>query len=341
MLRRDMKIREIGEFGLIELIESRVGRASYPVIIGIGDDASVLDGDSGYDLVTTTDMLIEGVHFLRERTPPFDLGYKSHAVNLSDVAAMGATPVQSFLSLALPPEADVSSVESFLEGFLEAGEGVQLCGGDTVSSPSGWAISVTVIGRAPAGRVLRRDGAVPGESIWLCGPVGDSAAGLAILLGKVEARSEEEADYLIARHNRPIPCLQMGWILVQTDLSRCAIDLSDGLLQDLGHICLRSGVGAQLDIERIPLSPQITNLASDNGQDPLKWALSGGEDYSLLFTVKPDDEKRLSGILENEGIDAVPIGKIIPGKGITLLKGGKPVKFDSAGGFDHFKSSSK
>ena len=148
-----MKVSEIGEFGLIDRIESRVGRASYPVIIGIGDDASVLNGDSAYDLVTTTDMLIEGVHFIRDGTPPFDLGYKSHTVNLSDVAAMGAIPVQSFLSLALPPDTDVESVESFLDGFLEAGAGVQLCGGDTVSSLHGWAISVTVIGRAPAGRI--------------------------------------------------------------------------------------------------------------------------------------------------------------------------------------------
>lgn len=332
-----MKIREIGEFGLIERIESRVGRASYPVIIGIGDDASVLDGDSAYDIVTTTDMLIEGVHFIREGTPPYDLGYKSHTVNLSDVAAMGATPVQSFLSLALPPDADVESVESFVEGFMEAGDGVQLCGGDTVSSPPGWAISVTVIGRVPSGRVLRRDAAVPGDSIWLSGPVGDSAAGLAILLGKAEALNEEDAQYLISRHNRPIPCIQMGRLLVEADLSMCAIDLSDGLLQDLGHICERSRIGAQLDTERIPLSRQIVSTAENSGHDPLRWALSGGEDYSLLFTIKPANEERLARVLENESIEAVPIGRIIPGNGITLLDKGKPVPFDSVGGFDHFR----
>jgi len=330
-------VGDIGEFGLIDIIESRVGRASYPVIIGIGDDASVLNGDSAYDLVTTTDMLIEGIHFTREGTPPFDLGYKSHTVNLSDVAAMGAIPVQSFLSFALPPDVEVESVESFLDGFMEAGAGVQLCGGDTVSSPQGWAISVTVIGRAPAGRILRRDLAVPGDSIWLSGPVGDSAAGLAIILGNAEAKDDKDAGYLISRHNRPVPCLQIGRILVEANLSRCAIDLSDGLLQDLGHICRRSRIGAQLDLERIPLSDQIVRVALDSGQDPLKWALSGGEDYSLLFTVKPADEEHLARIIEQESLDAVPIGRITTGTGIQLLDRGRPVAFDFAGGFDHFR----
>jgi thiamine-monophosphate kinase len=332
-----MKVSEIGEFGLIERIEGRVGLASYPVIIGIGDDASVLDGDSAYDLVTTTDMLIEGIHFLRDGTPFHDLGYKSHTVNLSDVAAMGAIPVQSFLSFALPGDADVESVEAFLDGFMEAGSDVQLCGGDTVSSPQGWAISVTVIGRAPSGRVLRRDTAMPGDSIWLSGPVGDSAAGLAILLGKVKAENDDDARYLISKHNRPIPCLKMGRILSELNLSRCAIDLSDGLLQDLSHICRRSGIGARLDIERIPLSSQIVRLAESSGQDAVKWALSGGEDYSLLFTVKPADEERLARIVESEELDAGPIGKVVVEPGIKLTKHGKPYPFDAPGGFNHFK----
>ncbi len=332
-----MKVSEIGEFGLIELIEAKVGRTSYPVLMGIGDDASILHGDSAYDLVTTTDMLIEGVHFLTSKTPPFDLGYKSHTVNLSDIAAMGAAPVQSFLSLALPPDTEVKSVESFVEGFLDAGSGVHLCGGDTVSSPSGWGISVTVIGRVLSGRALRRDAASLGDSIWLSGPVGDSSAGLAILLSKAKARSDGEADYLIGKHNRPVPQLQMGRILVEGDLSSCAIDLSDGLLQDLGHICIRSKVGARLDVERIPLSTQIVNLGSDNGEDPLKWALSGGEDYSIIFTVKPDREERLARVLEHEAVNAVPIGQIVPGRKITLMDKGKPFHFDFAGGFDHFR----
>jgi len=333
-----MKVSEIGEFGLIDLIDQRVGRFTYPVLMGIGDDASILHGDSAYDLVTTTDMLMEGVHFLMGKTPPYDLGYKSHTVNLSDVAAMGAIPVQSFLSLALPLDAEVESVKSFLEGFLDAGPGVQLSGGDTVSSLSGWGISVTVIGRVLSGRALRRDTAQPGDTIWLSGPVGDSAAGLAILLGKAVPESPEEAAFLTEKHNRPVPQLKMGRILAQGDLSKCAIDMSDGLLQDLGHICERSGVGARLDLENIPLSPQIISLGKKNGVDPLReWALGGGEDYSLIFTMRPDQEKRLEKVLEHEDLEAVPIGQIVPGKEISLVERGKQIPFEGIGGYNHFK----
>jgi len=306
--------------------------------MGIGDDASILHGDSAYDLVTTTDMLIEGVHFLMGKTPPYDLGYKSHTVNLSDVAAMGAIPVQSFLSLALPQDAEVESVKSFLEGFLDAGPGVQLSGGDTVSSPSGWGISVTVIGRVLSGRALRRDTAHAGDSIWLSGPVGDSAAGLAILLGNARPADKDGEAYLIEKHNRPLPQLKMGRILAEGNLSRCAIDLSDGLLQDLGHICERSQIGARLDLERIPLSTEIVDLGKENGVDPLKeWVLGGGEDYSLLFTLRPEQEERLLKVLEHEDLDATPIGQIVPGSGITLTAKGEPVPFEGVKGYNHFK----
>jgi thiamine-monophosphate kinase len=334
-----MKIKDIGEFGLIERIHAKAGRSSYPVVIGIGDDASVLDVGPRNQVVTTTDMLVEGVHFLREAIDPFDLGFKSHAVNLSDIAAMGAAPAQSFLSFGLPADMDVEIIDTFLDGFLEIGEGVPLSGGDTVSSPEGWVISVTVIGIAPSGRVLRRDAAVPGESIWLCGPVGDSAAGLSILLGRSIKVNEPDAQFLIKRHNRPLPQVRMGRILLEAEISNCAIDVSDGLLQDLGHICERSQLGAELQLEHIPLSDPIKELASANEVDPYSWALRGGEDYSLLFTVKPDNEKKLMTVLEREKIEAVQIGKIVPEAGIRVYKDGTEVETGPDGGYDHFRIS--
>jgi len=334
-----MKIKEIGEFGLIERIHAKAGRSSYPVVIGIGDDASVLDVGPGNQVVTTTDMLVEGVHFLRDAIDPFDLGFKSHAVNLSDIAAMGAAPVQSFLSFGLPGDMDVEIIDRFMDGFMEAGEGVPLSGGDTVSSPEGWLISVTVIGLAPAGRVLRRDAAVPGETIWLCGPVGDSAAGLSILLDKSGKVNDQDARFLIKRHNRPLAQVRMGRILLEAGISNCAIDVSDGLLQDLGHICERSKLGAELQLENIPLSGPINELAAANNVDPYNWALSGGEDYSLLFTVNPENEKKLLTVLEREEIQAVPIGKTVAGKGIVVLKDGSPMEIESDGGYDHFRIS--
>ena len=332
-----MKIKDIGEFGLIERIHARAGRSSYPVVIGIGDDASVLDVGSHNQAVTTTDMLIEGVHFLRDAIDPFDLGFKSHAVNLSDIAAMGAVPAQSFLSFGLPPDMDVETIDIFMDGFMEVGEGVPLSGGDTVSSPEGWVISVTVIGLAPSGRVPRRDAAMPGDSIWLCGPVGDSAAGLSILLGRSERVNDQNTQFLIQRHNRPLPQVRMGRILLEAGISHCAIDVSDGLLQDLGYICESSKVGAELDREQIPLSAPIRELASANKTDPYAWALRGGEDYSLLFTVKPEKEKKLLDVLERQEIEAVPIGKIVPATGIRVFSEGAEVETGPDGGFDHFR----
>ena len=334
-----MKIKEIGEFGLIDRIHARAGKSSYPVVIGIGDDASVLDVGPKNQAVTTTDMLVEGIHFLRDSIDPFDLGFKSHAVNISDIAAMGAVPVQSFLSFGLPADMDVETIDIFMNGFLEAGQGVPLSGGDTVSSPQGWLISVTVIGIAPSGRVLRRDAAEPGDSIWLCGPVGDSAAGLSILLGKSRKVSDSGAQFLIKRHNRPLPQLRMGRILLEGGISRCAIDVSDGLLQDLGHICESSQTGAQLELESIPLSDPIKELASANDVDPYSWALRGGEDYSLIFTVKPDMEKKLASVLEKEEMEAVSIGKIVPGKGIQVFKDGTEIDTGPVGGFNHFRNA--
>jgi len=287
--------------------------------------------------VTTTDMLIEGVHFLRDAIDPFDLGFKSHAVNLSDIAAMGAVPAQSFLSFGLPPDMDVETIDIFMDGFMEVGEGVPLSGGDTVSSPEGWVISVTVIGLAPSGRVLRRDAAMPGDSIWLCGPVGDSAAGLSILLGRSERVNDQNTQFLIQRHNRPLPQVRMGRILLEAGISHCAIDVSDGLLQDLGHICESSKVGAELNREQIPLSAPIRELASANKTDPYAWALRGGEDYSLLFTVKPEKEKKLLDVLERQEIEAVPIGKIVPATGIRVFSEGAEVETGPDGGFDHFR----
>jgi thiamine-monophosphate kinase len=331
-----MKISELSEFKIIEMIELKAGLPSYPVVVGIGDDAALIDVGPKTEVVTTTDMLIEGVHFRRETTPASDLGFKSLAVNLSDLAAMGAAPVQSFLSVGLPPDTELGEVEEFMEGFMAAGKGITLAGGDTVSSPAGWVISVTVMGFAPSGKALRRNMAKQGESLWLCGPVGDSAAGLSILLEETKAATPEDSDFLIHRHNRPEPMIRMGRILLETGFSACAIDVSDGLYQDLGHICLKSGVGAEIEMEQLPLTRQLLDLADSNGKDPLDWALSGGEDYSLLFTVAPEYEEKLAALVEREELDAVPIGRMIPEAAIRVTKDGKELDREWKAGWDHF-----
>jgi thiamine-monophosphate kinase len=331
-----MKIKDISEFKLIEMIQMKAGLPSYPVVVGIGDDAAILDVGPRTEVVTTTDMLVEGVHFRRDTTPVSDLGFKSLAVNLSDLAAMGAAPVQSFLSLGLPPETELTEVEEFMEGFMAAGKGITLAGGDTVASPAGWVISVTVMGLAPSGKALRRNMAKHGESLWLCGPVGDSAAGLSILLEQTKGATKEDSDFLIQRHNRPEPMIRMGRILLETGFSTCAIDVSDGLYQDLGHICLKSKVGAEIEVEKLPLTRQLLDLAESNGKDPLEWAMSGGEDYSLLFTVAPEYEEKLAALVEREKLDAVPIGRITPDATIRVTKDGQELDKEWKAGWDHF-----
>ena len=334
-----MKISELGEFGLIEMIAGRVGRAREPVVLGVGDDASLLQPSPGHQIVTTTDMLVEGVHFQREHTPPRDLGFKALAVNISDLAAMGAAPIQAFVSIGLPPGTKVEDVDLFYSGLLDAaGPDMQISGGDTVSSPPGWIISVTAIGQVPAGKALRRDAARPGDTVFLSGPLGDSAAGLALILDKSVIMNGPTAEFLIHSHNHPQPQTALGRALSASGLSSCAIDISDGFLQDLGHICESSQVGAKIEMELLPISPQMTEAARWSGVDPFCWPLTGGEDYSLIFTISRDNAKSLEKLVTNEGITGVcRVGEIVKGEGIELLREAKRYTLPDEGGYDHFR----
>ncbi len=332
-----MKVRELGEFGLIERIARRVGEAREPVVEGIGDDASILAPTPGYEIVTTTDMLIEGVHFLLEKTLPYDLGFKSLAVNISDIAAMGAIPIQAFVSLGLPGDTLVEDVDLFYDGILESASGdTQISGGDTVSSPGGWAISVTVIGEVLEGSALRRDAARAGERVYVCGPLGDSAAGLALMLGKVVVDDRDTKDYLLKAHNRPQPQVKMGRLLSESGVSGCAVDVSDGFMQDLGHICKASRVGARIDLEGLPISPQLIQVAEMAGADPFLWPLTGGEDYSIIFTVQPEGVNSMERMSDAENLQISMVGEIVEGETIDLFLDRKPYERPDEGGFDHF-----
>ena len=333
-----MKLSDLGEFGLIGRIADRVGGPRPPVAVGIGDDASVLIPPTGMDLVTTTDMLVQGVHFLLEKTPFADLGYKSLAVNLSDLAAMGARPIQAFLSLGLPPSCSLEEVDLFIDGFLAAfPEGLQLSGGDTVSSPAGWVVSVTLIGYCPSGLALLRSAAVPGDLLFVTGTLGDSAAGLSILLGRANAANESDRRYLVECHNRPRAQLEAGHMLSVSGICRCAIDVSDGFLQDLGHLCRASGVRAQVCLDRLPISSAAKALAEANNVDPFTWPLTGGEDYQLVFTLPEGDSTReVISAVERAGIRVCEVGRIVEGQGIGLSLGGRPYPLPQKSGHNHF-----
>ena len=277
-----------GEFGLIEWI-----RGQFPVpdgVLGIGDDCAVIPQRDGLETLVTTDMLVEGSHFLLEDIDPYSLGWKSAAVNLSDIAGMGGKPVGTFLSVALPKSLDDSFLEGFFRGYKDLSDRFDcpLLGGDTTASPDRMCINVTVLGSCAAGRSRKRSAAQPGDLVCVTGPLGDSAAGLKVILDKVE-RSEEET-ILRERHYRPLPRVEEGMKLAGTPGVNAMMDISDGIGSDLRHILEESGKGARVDVRSLPLSAELRTVCARRAWDPVVLALDGGEDYELLFTCRPGTE---------------------------------------------------
>ena len=277
-----MNVSEIGEFGLIERLAKAIG-AERPesLIVGIGDDAAAWRVN-GSVVLATTDTLVEGVHFLAGRTPWADLGWKALAVNVSDIAAMGGEPQYALVTLGLPPETPVQGVDELYEGLRECAReyGVAVAGGDVVRAPQVM-VSVAVLGRAEVAvdgrpRLMRRDAARAGYAIAVTGTLGRSAAGLRRL------NEGAPADDPLARaHLRPRPPLALARRAVQLGVP-CAIDISDGLLQDLGHVCEMSGLGAVVRAAAVPLSDELRDAYAD---DALALACAGGEDYELLLVA--------------------------------------------------------
>lgn len=332
-----MKLTKAGEFGLIEKIRRRTPRGR-GVRVGIGDDAAWLDCRSKTFLITT-DLLAEGVHFDLRWISFYALGYKTLAVNLSDIAAMGGTPAYVTLALGIPVDFRSEDIEEFYRGLraLASRTGVALVGGDT-SAAERFFINATVVGRAPKRPVLR-SGARAGDGIYVTGTLGDSALGLELLKKKkVRARIKIPAPaYLIRRHHFPSPRLKTGARLAAAGLARAMIDVSDGLVQDLGHICKASGVGAEIWAEALPLSWAYKTVAGRNRIDA---ALGGGEDYELLFCVRPSDESRLEKIKRGFGVPVTRIGECVAARrGVHVIDArGNPVPV-SRSGHDHFKGN--
>ena len=328
----------MAEFDLIERIRARA-IARDGVLLGIGDDAALLQVPAGHELVVTADTLNAGVHFPADATPA-DIGWKALAVNLSDLASMGARPAWCTLSLCLP-QADAGWVAGFLDGFLElaAAHGVALAGGDTTRGPL--SIAVTAMGWVEAGAALRRDGARPGDDVWVTGTLGDAAAALVlggyvpipldgVAMPVVEAGN---AAALRARLARPAPRVAVGRALA--GLAHACVDVSDGLLADLGHICRRSGVGAEIELARLPASPALRAAFAD---DELRAALqaAGGDDYELCFSASTAAREAVARALEQAGTTGTRIGRITDGDGVRALAAdGSPWR-PFRGGYVHF-----
>lgn len=299
----------LSEFTLIDRYFRRPTRRT---ILGIGDDAALIQPTAGCELVISTDMLVAGTHFLPDTTPE-DLGWKTLAVNVSDMAAMGALPRWAVLAVALP-SADESWIEKFTQGFFACAEyfDIDLIGGDTTKGPLNFC--VTIFGEVPVGSALLRSGARPGDDIWVSGHPGRAALGLAHLQNRIILDEPSLTECLAALH-RPQPRVALG--LALRHRATAAIDVSDGLLADLGHILKASGVAAHLFMPTLP-PPGIERDC----------ILSGGDDYELLFTAP------VGTVLE--GCPVTRIGTIAPGAGITLQDAcGHPVAITTTG-FDHF-----
>ncbi|WGL29050.1 thiamine-phosphate kinase [Pectobacterium brasiliense] len=319
-----------GEFDLIARYFNRVRSSRRDVELGIGDDCALLTVADKQVLAVSTDTLVSGVHFLPD-IDPADLGYKSLAVNLSDLAAMGADP--AWLSLAITlPTSNSQWLSAYSDSLFELLDyyGMQLVGGDTTRGPL--SLTLTIHGLVPAGRALTRRGARIGDWIYVTGSLGDSAAGLAILQNMLHVDDEETRQGLILRHLRPQPRILQGQAL--RDLASSAIDLSDGLISDLQHILKASECGARINLDAIPQSDWLRSCVDE--EQALRWALSGGEDYELCFTVPEINRGALELALGHLGADYTCIGQIGPSsEGLRFFRDNKATELNWKG-YDHF-----
>ncbi|MET0328748.1 MAG: thiamine-phosphate kinase [Luteimonas sp.] len=314
-----------GEFDLIDRIAARIV-ARDDVVLGIGDDAAVLRPPIGHQLVVAMDTLNSGVHFPPE-TAPADIGWKALAVNLSDLAAMGAVPAWCTLSLSLP-DPDAAWVDAFLDGFdaLAGAHGIALVGGDTTRGPL--SVCVTVFGFVAPGAALRRDAARAGDDLWVSGTPGDAAAALAQW-----SRGEVCDPALRSRLDRPTPRVALGRGL--SGLAHSAIDVSDGLLADLGHICRASGVAAEVDVDALPVSAALRAAGLDAATRRALQA-GGGDDYELCFTAPASARLAIAAAAAAAATPVARIGRIAEGAGITTITADGGVWRPARVGWDHF-----
>jgi thiamine-monophosphate kinase len=330
-------LAELGERELIARLRRRLPPPGPEVLVGLGDDTAAVSW-GGETLLLTTDTLLEGVHFRRSTATLRDIGAKAIAVNVSDIAAMGGEPRYALLALALPPSLAVAEVDELYAGVQDMARqhGVTVVGGDTCAAPGGVVLSVTLVGRI-AGAPLRRSGARPGDALLVTGTLGASAAGLAVLEQGQGALPPAVVEAVVRPHRVPTPRVAESRLIRASGWATAMIDLSDGLVTDLGHIAAESRVGARVDVDALPVSEATRVVARALGVDPLGWALSGGEDYELLFTAAPDHATDLARMVtERIGTPVHRIGEVRPpGEGVRFLdQGGRPHAVQP--GFDHF-----
>jgi len=334
-------LKQLGEFGFIDKIQKQLKAKSPHVLTGIGDDCAVLSPSGVKQTVVTTDALLEGVHFNLSWTSANDLGNKAIAVNVSDISAMGGKPVAALISLGLPSNISLKYLQDFYKGIDSACKeyGIELCGGDTISSKKHFYINIVLIGETSKQKTFYRSGAESGDLIYVTGTLGDSSLGLKLLQSqrKKWRANKKDTRYLIQRHLKPEARLKESRALAKSAVKITSmIDISDGLIQDLQHICQSSNTGAVIDLEALPQSKSFQRVSSENRLNSKDMAFYGGEDYELLFTIHPQDAKKMEKFSRTYCVSL--IGEISSEQGSVSVRNseGKLERVEKLQGYQHF-----
>jgi thiamine-monophosphate kinase len=331
-------VGDIGEHALIDAIRERISTAPSSLAVGIGDDAAVAVPDRGALQVLTTDALVEGVHFDRRFSSPADIGYKAVAVNVSDIAAMGASPRLALLSLMLPPALPVSDLDELVGGVLEmaAESGITLAGGNITRSPGPLIVDVTVTGAVRPRSVLTRAGGRAGHALFVTGHIGAAAAGLEWLQANVGGRPADPAlADCVGRHRRPEPRARIGALLGRNRAASACMDLSDGLADAVRQVASASRTGASVDAAALPIHPGAAAWFAGAGRDAVDASIAGGDDYELLFAVPKRAGGRLRHVIQqSRGVPITRVGELTGDGVVDLRRGG--TSFPLPSGFTHF-----
>ncbi len=344
-----MTIDELGEFGLIERIRGLLPAAGSDVLVGIGDDVAVISCEGDRVLLATCDVQVEGIHFIRGATSPRDLGRKALAINLSDIASAAGRPRHALVSLGLPRGLETDFVDELYLGLREEASlfGVDIIGGNISGTRGGVFIDIFLLGEAARGELALRSGARVGDAVLVTGSLGDAAAGVALLLDGSLSTSPDYTRIACGRRDLPTPRVREGRLLGASKLVGAMTDISDGLAGDLGHICEMSGVGARILASALPVARANRELSLKAKGDEWHFALHGGEDYELLFTLPKAEAARMAASISAETGTAVTIvGEVLPAArgaapGAELeLPDGSVVPLGKQG-WDHLRAEAK
>lgn len=335
---RNTTVASAGERALVERVRARAGTPPAWVTVGIGDDAAVVEPERGASIVVTTDSLVEGVHFRRDWTPLAAVGHKALAVSLSDLAAMGATPRASLLSLALPADLPLADFDALVDAFVSLADrsGAPLVGGNLTRTTGPLVADSTAFGSVRPRRLMRRNGGRAGDELYVTGGVGAATAGLAILeAGVARDRMASDEAEAVARYERPDARLRCGTGVARARAASSCIDLSDGLADAARQIAAASGTGVVLQADAIPVHPAARSLSERTGRNAVELAVSGGEDYELLFAVRPRQRRAFMVATRRcSGLTLTLVGRLTAEPGAWLDQGGRLEPLGP--GFEHF-----